>query len=480
MNITLLLNVLGILFLCEAALMLPSLGVAIGYGDGDAKGILISILITAVVGLILKLTTHPGKKDATTREGLAIAGFSWIFVSVFGALPFVLTKSIPNFVDAYFETVSGFTTTGASILSNMEALPHGITFWRCMTHWFGGMGILVFTVALLPKITGRATFVARAESPGPTFSKLLPKLSDTAKLLYAIYLLLTAILVVALIIAGMTPFDAIIHSFSTAGTGGFSNYSSSIASFNNPAIEWILSIGMWMFGVNFAVYFHIIRHDLKENWKNEEFFTYVGIVVACTLLITLNLTGTGMSFGTSIRQALFQSTSISSTTGFVSADFDLWPTFSKVILLFLMFMGACAGSTCGGLKVSRLLLLFKTGKREISRAISPRKVFVIRVDGKVIPEETVQQLGNYLFLNITLTFLGVLCFSLDGLDVVSAFTGSLTLFNNVGPALNQLGPTMNFSILSPVCKYFGCFLMLAGRLEIFPILTLFAPDLWKN
>lgn len=480
MNKRLILRLMGRLLLMEAALMVPSLMISLLYNQGDWLAFVISMAITGVCGVLPAFLVKTERKDLNPKDGLAVAGLSWIVLSFFGCLPFWLSGEIPSLTDAYFETVSGFTTTGATILMNIEDMSRGLLFWRSFTHWIGGMGVLVLTVALLPRLSGRTAQLTKAESPGPTFSKLLPRTSDSAKVLYGMYILLSLVLFVILLIAGMNVYDALIHTFSTAGTGGFNNYNNSVAAFHSPAIEWILAVFMMLFGVNFAVYFHLVRKEAKIALKNEELWVYLGIILAATLGITFTVLPMFPNFHDAIRAAFFQATSVMSTTGYMSSDFDLWPALAKAILLCLMFIGGCAGSTGGGFKVSRIVMLVKDAVRDIKVAIHPRKVAVVRMDGKPVQENVIISLGGFLFLYVMLELCGTLLLTLNGLGLGEAFTASLTCISNVGPGLGALGPTQNFSTLNPFSKWLCSFLMLAGRLEFIPILSLFSIGIWRK
>lgn len=473
-------KLLGRLMLIEAALMLPALLISLLYGQQDTMAFVYAILITAAAGAVPAFLFKPDRNDLNPKDGIAVAGLSWIVLSFFGALPFWLSGAIPHFTDAYFETVSGFTTTGATILPEIESLPKGILFWRSFTHWIGGMGVLVLTVALLPRLSGRTSQLTKAESPGPTFSKLLPRTSDSAKILYLLYIGLTVILFVALLLAGMNVYDAFIHAVSTAGTGGFNNYNNSVAGFQNPAVEWIIAVFMLLFGINFALYFYLLRKEYKQVTKNEELWVFLGIIFAATVGITINILPSFDRFGDALRAAFFQVTAIVSTTGFMTEDFNLWPSLSKVILLLLMFMGGCAGSTGGGFKVSRLVMLVKSGLREIRQTIHPRKVSVVRMEGKPVPETVLGKAFAFLFFYVALWLMGTLLLSFDNITVLEAFTAAETCISNVGPALGNLGPAGNFSGLSVFSKWICSFLMLAGRLEFLPILCLFAVSLWRK
>ena len=480
MNYKLVFRLLGRLLLTEAGLMLPSLGVSLLFRQGDTLAFLEAVAITAAAGALLGFLLKPGRGDLTARDGMAVAGLSWVILSFFGALPFVFSGAIPHVVDAFFEAVSGFTTTGSTILTEIEHLPKGVLFWRSFTHWIGGMGVLVFTLAVLPRLSGRTSHLARAESPGPTFSKLLPKMGDTAKVLYLLYFVLSLTETVCLLCAGMNLYDALIHTFGTAGTGGFSNYNASVGAFHNPLIEWIIGVFMMLFGVNFAIYFHIMRREKEPILQSEELWTYLSIVGASTLLVTLSILPRYSGFFEALRNAFFQVTSIISTTGFCTADFDLWPLFARAMLLLLMCIGACAGSTAGGIKTSRLLLLGKSAYRDLEHTIQPRKVAVVRLEGKAVQESTLAQVGVYLALWVALAISGTLLISLESPDFVTAFTAVLTTLSNVGPGLGGVGPTANFAYFSPPAKLLLSFMMLAGRLEIYPVLLLFSPHVWRK
>ena len=481
MNTKLVFRVLGLLLICEAVLLIPSLAVALYYHEAAAVSFLYTMLICAAVGIVPTFALRPARKDMNAKDGMAVAGLSWLMFSAFGSLPFLFSGAIPHVADAFFETVSGFTTTGSTILTEIESLPRSILFWRSFTHWIGGMGILIFTLALLPRLSGRTAHLARAESPGPTFSKLMPKMSDTAKVLYGIYMALTFLLAICLLLAGMGPYDALIHAFSTAGTGGFSSYNASIGAFNNPLIEWIIGIFMALFGVNFAVYFHLLRRETGQALRSEELWVYGGLIVTATVAIAFSiLSQVEGGFFQALRLSFFQVAAISSTTGFTTADFNQWPFIAKGILVLLLCFGASAGSTAGGFKISRILLLLKSALREMRHTLMPRNVSVVRMDGKAVQEETLSQLGVYLFLYVMLGLAGGVLLTLEKIDLTSAFTASLTCLNNVGPGLNAVGPAENFAFFSVPAKYLLSFLMLAGRLEIYPILLLFSPALWKR
>lgn len=480
MNKRLIFRLIGRLLLMEAVLMVPSLIVSLIYGQGDWLAFAETMAITGVCGALPAFLVKAERKDLNPKDGLAVAGLSWIILSFFGCLPFWLSGEIPTLTDAYFETVSGFTTTGATILTNIEGMSRGLLFWRSFTHWIGGMGVLVLTVALLPRLSGRTAQLTKAESPGPVFSKLLPRTSDTAKMLYLLYFLLSFALFVLLLIAGMNVYDALIHTFSTAGTGGFSSYNSSIAAFGSPAIEWIIAVFMMLFGINFTLYFYLLRKEVKPVLKNEELRVYLGIVVVATLCITFTVLPLFPNFHDAIRASFFQTTAIISTTGFMTADFDVWPIIAKTIIICLMIIGGCAGSTGGGFKVSRVIMLVKDAVRDIKVAIHPRKVAVVRMDGKPVQENVIINLGGFLFLYVMMELSGALLLSLDQIGMGEAFTATLTCISNVGPGMGAVGPTQNFALLSPFSKWICSFLMLAGRLEFIPILSLFSISIWRK
>ena len=480
MNFRMIFKSLGKVLFIEAVCMVPSLIVSLIYRQNDTQAFLISILMLLVIGFVLQ-RIKPVSTDIYVRDGFAIVSLSWIMVALFGAVPFVISGAIPHYADAFFEAVSGFTTTGATILQEVESLPRGILFWRSFTHWVGGMGVLVLMLAVLPTVKASSLSIMQAESPGPNPGKVVPKLGQSAKYLYIIYIVMTVILVIFLLIAGMPLFDSLCHAFGTAGTGGFSIKNTSIGAYNNVFIEVIITVFMFLFGVNFSLYYQIIRGNMKSFFKDSEFRLYLGIVLACMLLITLDLNG--KVFGSvweSLRHASFQVSTIITTTGYATTNFDLWTSFSKSILVILMFIGACAGSTAGGIKNIRIVILMKTVRREISRIIHPRSVYTIKVDGKTIDNDTLSGVTTFFFTFITIFTLSVLVVSLDGKDMISNFTAVATSIGNVGPGLGIVGPMGNFSSYSDLSKLVFSFCMIVGRLEIFPVLLLFTPTFWKR
>ena len=480
MNFKMIFKSLGMVLLIEAACMVPSLVVSLIYGQNDTQAFLISILILLPVGLFLQ-RIKPATTDIYARDGFVIVSLAWIFLSLFGTMPFIISGSIPSFVDALFETTSGFSTTGASILTEVENLPNGILFWRSFTHWVGGMGVLVLMLAIVPSVKANTIHILQAESPGPNPGKLVPKMGQTVKILYLIYFVLTSILVVCLLLAGMPLFESLIHAFGTAGTGGFSAKNASIGYYGSATIDVIITVFMLLFGVNFSLYYQSIKGNLRSSLRDAEFRFYLGIVLTSIVLITLNIYGSVFdSLLESIRHSAFQVSSIITTTGYATTDFNLWPSFSKSILVLLMFIGASAGSTGGGIKCMRIVLLIKAARREIVRIIHPRSVYAVKLGGKVVDEETLSGVIMFFFTYIFIFVISVLIVSLDGKDLISNFTAVTSSISNIGPGLGIVGPMGNFSEYSILSKLVFSFCMLAGRLEIFPVLLLLAPTSWKR
>ena len=483
MNRKLIIRVLGAILLVEAAAMIPALLVSLIHQDGDTRAMAYSILVVAPVGLAMLLLPRPDPKDhLRLKEGFIITALGWILMSVCGALPFMFSGFLPRFEYAFFEAVSGFTTTGASVVTNFENFPHGVMLWRATTHWVGGMGVLVLTLALLPKLTGRTAHLVKAESPGPSLSKIVPQTGKTAKILYKLYILLSLIEFVTLMICGLTPYESIVHTMATAGTGGFSCYGESIAHFNNLAAEIVISVFMFMFGVNFALYYKaLIGEKLKAFYKDEEFRWYFCYIVAFILLISVfNLSYYG-NFFTSLRYGLFQVCSISSTTGFVTADFNQWPAVSHMLIIITMFIGSCAGSTAGGIKVVRINMVAKMSRRNILATGQPKKMDVIRLDGKAVDESIVSQVAQFALMYVALVLLGGFLLALDGkFDALTNLTASLTCVSNVGPGLGGVGPVENFAGFGIFGKVICSFLMLFGRLELLPMFILFTRSAWRK
>lgn len=480
MNYKAVLSILGNVVKYMVALLFVPLLIALYYGEGDAKSFLLTILIGAPIGFILS-NIKAEKKAIYAKEGFLIVGFAWIIISAIGALPFVISGAIPSFIDAFFETVSGFTTTGATILTAIEGLPKGILFWRSFTHWIGGMGFLIFMLALIPSLGSNSIHLLKAESPGPSPGKIVPKIKETAKILYLIYFALTLIEGILLMCAGMNLYDAVIHAMGTAGTGGFSNMNASIAAFNSPAIEWIITIFMLIFGINFALYFQILKGNFKGFFKNEELRYYLLIIVSAFILITVNIISlNGGDIILSIRQSAFKVSSIVTSTGFATVDFNFWPTLSKLIIVMLMFVGAMAGSTGGGIKTVRIVIMLKAIKREINKIIHPKRVNSVKIDGKTVDEDIIH--GVFLFIGayIIISLIAIFIISFDNFDVVTTVTSVITTMSNIGPGLEVVGPAGNFAAFSPLSKLVLSFCMLAGRLEIYPMLIMFSPSIWRK
>ena len=478
MNKRLVANVVSSILLVEAAAMLPSLLLALYYGDGDAYALTVTILITLAVSIPVRVLVTPKERVLRARDGYGIVAFSWVFLALFGALPFVIHGMIPNYIDAVFETISGFTTTGATILTNFDGLPRGLMFWRAFTHWIGGMGVLVLTMALLPKLTARTSHLMRAESPGPTMSKVLPKMADTAKALYSIYIILTLAEFFMLWMAGMSPYDAAIHTLSTAGTGGFSNYGASVGAFDSALIDGIVTFFMLAFGVNFALYFHLFTGNWRELVNSEELRVYLGLFVFSAVFTTAMILPQYGDILTSFRYASFQIASFMSTTGFTTANFNAWPESVRMLLIVLMFVGSCAGSTAGGMKVVRVAISVKQGRREISRTVQPRKISVIKFEGKSVDEHLLHQISVFMFVYFGTVIVGAFLLSLDGrFSFETNFSSALSCVSNIGPILGGYDNMYGYSYFAKIVM---CMLMLAGRLELFPILALFHPDLYRR
>ena len=465
----------------EAIFMVPALAIALLSGETSAaKAFLITLGITIGLVVILSLLCQGAPSAFYAKEGLVCVGLCWIVLSLIGCLPFCLSREIPSYVDAFFEIVSGFTTTGASIVPSVEDLSKSILYWRSFSHWLGGMGVLVFLLAFTgPKGQGFTMHLLRAESPGPSVGKLVPKMRDTASILYMLYVGLTVLNAVFLLLGGMPLFEAVCTAFGTAGTGGFGVKNDSLASYS-PYLQNVTTVFMILFGVNFSCYYLLLLRRFSNVFKDEELRLYFGIILAAIALLVWNLKGFYGTFEETLRHAAFQVGAIITTTGFCTTDFDLWPSFSKTILLVLMIVGASAGSTGGGLKVARLLLLFKTLRRNVRQMLNPRKVELIRNNGEVVDQKILDNTNAYLSAYVIIVFALFLLLSLDGFSVETNLSAVLCTFNNIGPGLAQVGPTCNFSHFSDFSKLLLSFAMLAGRLEIFPMLVLLSPNTWKR
>ncbi len=469
------------ILLIEALFMLPALAISIGYHDSAAvTGFVASIGIAAGIAGILRLICKGAPSAFYAKDGLVCVGMSWVVLSLVGCLPFYISREIPLYIDAFFEIVSGFTTTGASILPEVETLSKGILYWRSFSHWVGGMGVLVFLLAFTgEKGKGFTMHLLRAESPGPNVGKLVPKMRQTAGILYILYIVLTIIDLVFLLAGGMPILDALCTAFGTAGTGGFGIKNDSMASYS-PYIQNVTTVFMLLFSVNFSCYYLLLMRQFRSVFRDEELRLFIGIVLGSILLITLDIRRMYTTLAESIRHAAFQVASIISTSGFATTDFDLWPSFSKTVLLCLMVVGACAGSTGGGLKIARLLLLFKSMRRNIAQVVNPRKVQVIRNGDAIVDEKVIDNTNAYLAAYMIILFVSFMILSLDGFSTGTNFSAVLCCFNNIGPGLEAVGPTCNFSGFSVLGKLVLIVDMLLGRLEIFPILVLFAPGTWRR
>lgn len=475
MNYPLLRYLFGMVLMIVAAFLVLPLAVAVIYGESSGIYFLYTMIAAGLLGFLLT-RFKPAKRDMYAREGFVFTALAWVVIYLIGAAPFTLSGQIPSYLDAVFETVSGFTTTGASILTNVEALDNGMLFWRSFTHWLGGMGILVFMLSLV-NMGGQANHLLRAESPGPTVSKMVPNMRKSAAILYGIYIVMTAVEVVLLLIGGMPLFDSLCTAFGTAGTGGFGIKNDSMASYSSY-IQNVCTVFMALFGVNFSCYYLLLLGNFRSVFKDEELRLYAGLFFGSILLISLDIHKMYPTIRETVRHAAFQVSSIMTTTGFATTDFDLWPVFSKTLLLVLMLIGACAGSTGGGLKCARLLLIFKSLRRSIRQVLHPQKVQVVRVNGKTVNEAVLESTNAYLAAYVLIIVLSTLVVSLDNFSILTNLSGVLACFNNIGPGLELVGPSCNFAGFSTLSKLVLCGDMLAGRLEIFPMLVLLSRSTW--
>ena len=479
MNFRLIKQILGWILLFEAGFLLIPITTALVYRETESLlWFLLTLGICLAIGLLLVLTFRPKTTDLYSREGFVIVALSWVVLSLFGALPFTLSGFIPSYLDALFETVSGFTTTGATILTDVEALSKSMLMWRSFTHWIGGMGVLVFIMAFIPLSGGQNLHIMQAESPGPSVSKLVPRVRTTAIILYSLYLGLTVLMFLALLIGGMPVFDALTTTFGTAGTGGFGVHNESIAAYK-PALQIIVTVFMLLFSINFNSYYLLYLRKFKESFTSEV-KTFLVIVLVSVTAIVINTRSLFANLGEGIRHASFTVASIISTTGFTTTDFDLWPNFSKGILLLLMFIGACAGSTGGGIKVSRIMIAVKGAFRELRNAIHPHQTKKVTMDGRPVEDKVVASSAMYLLIYALLFILSAVLISFEGMDLTSTISSVASTINNVGPGLGLVGPSCNFAFLSGFSKAVLIFDMLAGRLELFPMILLFSPVTWKR
>lgn len=479
MNVKMIRYILGKMLGVEGVLLLLPAFVSLLLQEAEGVYFLVPSVLLIGIYLISGMKA-PENRTIYGKEGMVIVAGAWILWSLFGALPFTLSGSIPNYLDALFETISGFTTTGSSILRDVEALPKSMMFWRSFTHWVGGMGVLVFVMVLTKLDKKNTMYLMKAEVPGPEKDKLVPKAMDTARILYGMYLGMTMIEVVLLLLGGMNVLDSFIHTFGTAGTGGFSNYRASVGHFNSAYIDGVITVFMILFGVNFNLYFFLLMREFKPIWKNEELRAYLGIIGVSTLIITWNISFHYANPLQAFRYAVFQVGSIITTTGYATADYTIWPMLSQCILMMLMIIGACASSTGGGIKVSRFLMLLKCVKREVKQMAHPKSVSIIRVNGRKVEADVLKNLNIYFMAYAGIIGLSILIVSLDNRDFGTTFSSVLTTINNIGPGIAQVGPNGNFADFSPLSKIVFCLDMLAGRLEIFPFLMLFTMTAWNR
>lgn len=462
--------------------MLPSLGIAIFCKEVPSIiGFSSTIAILSFLSLIL-MKIGEKSHEFHTKEGLAIVSMGWVILSLFGALPYYISGAIPRYIDCFFETVSGFTTTGSTILIDIETLPYSILYWRSFTHWLGGMGILVFMLAIVPmsKNTGSSVYILRAESPGPSVGKLMPRTHQTAKILYGIYMLLTVIEILLLFLGGMPLFDSIVNSFSTAGTGGFATKNASIGFYNSAYVEYVITIFMILFGINFNIFYLLFIKDFKNIKKDEELRVYLGIILVAVILITCNITPLYPSISDAFRHAVFQVSSIITTTGFATADFNIWPQTSRFIMILLMVLGASAGSTGGGIKTIRALLLWRYFKRGMLKLIHPNAVSMIKVNGKIVDQSVIEGIFGYFVAYFIVIVISILLISLEPFDLETIVSSVITCINNTGPGLSIVGPVGNFAAFTDMSKLVLTFNMIIGRLEIFPVLVILMPSTWKK
>ena len=463
----------------EAALLLLPALVSLIYLEKSGISFLITAALSLTVGLAFILLFKPKSRMIYAKEGFAIVAYAWLLMSAIGALPFVIGGAIPSYVDAFFETVSGFTTTGASILTNVEALDHCMLFWRSFTHWIGGMGVLVLVTAVVPNIADRSLNILKAEMPGPTVGKLVPRSRDTAKILYWIYFGMTFILTVLLIVGGMPVFDSIVHAFGTAGTGGFGIKADSIASYS-PYLQWVITIFMFLFAINFNLYYLILIGKFRAVFKSDELSFFILLVLSSIGVIAVNILPAYESFSEALRASAFQVCSVVSTTGYATADFNLWPGLSKAILLILMFVGGCAGSTGGGLKAVRVVILIKSIKKELKKLLHPRSIKSVMSEGKKLDDETLSGVTSYFAVYTLCIMVVFLLLSFEPFGFETNFTASVACFNNIGPGLADVGPAASFAQYSDFSKIVLSFAMLLGRLEVFPLLLGLNPLIWKR
>lgn len=470
---------IGQIIKLEAVLLVLPLAVSIIYRERCALSFLITALASLFVGFAVTLISKPGNRLIYAKEGFVIVALAWLALSAIGAVPFVLSGEVRSYADAFFETVSGFTTTGASVLTDIEGMSHGLLFWRSFTHWVGGMGVLVFIMAIIPSVCDRSIHILRAEMPGPVMGKLVPKLKQTAKILYLIYIVMTVLEMILLLCGGMSLFDSVIHSFGTAGTGGFGIKGDSVASYS-PYLQWVIAIFMFLFGINFNIYYLLLVRRFRSVLKSTETWCYIAICLISVAIITGNIYSIYGNLPDSVRASAFQVASLVTTTGFSTANFNLWPGLSKGILLILMFIGGCAGSTAGGLKVSRVVMMIKMIRREFMKMIHPRSVSAVRIEGKKVDDTTLNGVNVYFVLYMVIYFAAFLLLCLEPFDFETNFTAVAACYNNIGPGFGAVGPMGSFSGYSAFSKIVLSATMLLGRLEIYPLLFALIPSTWTK
>lgn len=479
MNRRMVLSMVGRVVLLEAALMLPALITSIIYKESCAWDFVAAIAVSLVTGTLLTIVFKPSSKVIFAKEGFVIVALCWMALSAIGALPFYFSREIPSYIDAFFETASGFTTTGASILTDVEAMSKGLLFWRSFTHWLGGMGVLVFVMAVINNLSDRSIHILRAESPGPVVGKIVPKMKETTRILYIIYIAITLLNIVFLLIGGMPLFESIVHAVGTAGTGGFGVKADSFGSYS-PYLQWVTTVFMFIFGVNFNIYYLVLLKRFKEIMKSTEFKFYLCVIATAIILITVNIFPLFSSVSEAVRHSAFQVGTVMSTTGYATTDFNQWPAFSKGIIFLLMFMGGCAGSTAGGFKCARVVILAKKVRREVKKLLHPRSVNTMRFEGKSVENQVISSVSAYTIVYIMLLCAVFLVISLDGFDFETNLTAAVSCVNNIGPAFGAAGPASSYAAFSPLSKIVLSFAMLFGRLEIYPMLIALTPSTWSK
>ncbi|MBR2042907.1 MAG: TrkH family potassium uptake protein [Clostridia bacterium] len=480
MNKSMVFKITGIILQIEALLLLLPAVVSLLYRELNiVLAFLITAVLAAVAGTVLRLVFKPKNDLIYSKEGLVIVALGWVAMSLFGCLPFIISRDIPNFFDAFFETVSGFTTTGASILTNVEALSRGTIFWRSFTHWIGGMGVLVFVTAIIPNMSDRSIHIIKAEMPGPIVGKLVPRVKDTSRVLYLIYIAMTVVQIILLLCGGLDLFESSVLSFGTAGTGGFAMKNDSIASYS-PYIQWVITVFMLIFGVNFNLYYLCLIRRFRSAVKSEELWVYLSVFAISTGIITVSVLDSFGNFSEALRHSAFQVSSIITTTGYSTTDFNLWPVLCKTLLLIIMMIGSCAGSTAGGFKISRFVIIGKTIKKECQRLIHPRSVRTIKFEGKALDTVTRHGVTAYLAVYAAVLLTVFFLISVDNMSIETNFSATVACFNNIGPGLDGVGPMSNYADYSEFSKTILSFAMLMGRLEIYPMLLAFSVGTWRK